>query len=42
MHAQAQLEDFYGRFGFERQGAPFLEDGIPHLLMVRAGAESAA
>lgn len=35
MHAQAHLRDFYGRWGFERAGEPFLEDGIPHVLMVR-------
>ncbi len=33
MHAQNHLAEFYGRFGFERRGATFLEDGIPHILM---------
>ncbi|MCB9831432.1 MAG: GNAT family N-acetyltransferase [Planctomycetes bacterium] len=42
MHAQAQLEDFYAAFGFRREGRPFLEDGIPHLLMRRPGDDAAA
>ncbi|MCA9319294.1 MAG: GNAT family N-acetyltransferase [Salinibacterium sp.] len=33
MHAQSHLERFYGAFGFVAEGASFLEDGIPHLLM---------
>ncbi len=33
--AQAQLERFYGDFGFARVGEPYLEDGIPHLEMLR-------
>ena len=33
--AQAHLERFYGGHGFERVGEPYLEDGIPHLEMVR-------
>ncbi|PSQ98607.1 MAG: GNAT family N-acetyltransferase [Bacteroidetes bacterium QS_9_68_14] len=35
VHAQAHLEDFYARFGFERRGAGFEEVGIPHVEMVR-------
>ncbi len=35
MHAQAYLEAFYRSFGFTVEGEPFLEDGIPHLMMVR-------
>lgn len=31
--AQAYLEDWYGRFGFVRDGADYDEDGIPHLPM---------
>jgi ElaA protein len=31
--AQAHLADFYRRFGFELDGAPYLEDGIPHVPM---------
>ena len=33
--AQAHLERFYGGWGFVRVGEPYLEDGIPHLEMVR-------
>ncbi len=35
MHAQSHLSKFYERFGFKRTGEVFLEDGIPHVLMVR-------
>ena len=35
MHAQNHLAEFYNRFGFERRGDVFLEDGIPHVLMIR-------
>lgn len=38
MHAQSHLERFYGEFGFVRDGADFLEDGIPHTpLALEAG-----
>lgn len=33
--AQSHLERWYGGFGFRRTGAEFLEDGIPHVPMVR-------
>lgn len=33
--AQEHLERFYGEFGFERVGEPYLEDDIPHLEMWR-------
>jgi ElaA protein len=33
--AQAYLEKFYQSFGFEVSGDPYLEDGIPHLHMIR-------
>jgi ElaA protein len=33
--AQAHLERFYGEWGFERVGEPYLEDDIPHLEMIR-------
>lgn len=33
--AQSYLERFYRGFGFEVVGAPYLEDGIPHLHMIR-------
>ena len=35
LHAQASAEAFYRRAGFEVQGEPFTEAGIPHLAMVR-------
>lgn len=33
--AQAHLIDFYGRFGFRSNSDTYLEDGIPHLDMIR-------
>jgi ElaA protein len=33
--AQAHLDHFYGKFGFVKTGAIFLEDGIPHTEMLR-------
>ena len=33
--AQAHLERFYSGFGFERIGADYLEDNIPHVEMLR-------
>jgi ElaA protein len=33
--AQKYLEKFYGSFGFVRDGEDYLEDGIPHLHMLR-------
>ncbi|MEC4113129.1 GNAT family N-acetyltransferase [Myroides pelagicus] len=33
--AQCYLKDFYGSFGFEPASADYLEDGIPHLDMIR-------
>jgi ElaA protein len=36
--AQAYLEKFYGDFGFVRRGEGYLEDGIPHLEMLRSPA----
>lgn len=35
--AQARLEGWYERFGFERTGPDFIEDGIPHTPMERPG-----
>lgn len=35
LHAQAHLEGFYASFGFEREGEPFEEAGIPHVAMLR-------
>jgi ElaA protein len=36
LSAQAHLENWYERFGFQRNGAPYDEDGIPHVPMQRA------
>ncbi|WP_444930514.1 GNAT family N-acetyltransferase [Microbulbifer sp. SSSA002] len=33
--AQQHLEKFYGEFGFEQVSAPYQEDGIPHIEMLR-------
>jgi ElaA protein len=35
LHAQAHLADWYARFGFVRDGADFIDDGIPHTPMRR-------
>ena len=35
MNAQTHLAPFYGQYGFEAVGKPFLEDGIPHILLKR-------
>lgn len=35
LEAQAHLAEWYGRFGFAVCGAGYLEDGIPHVPMVR-------
>jgi ElaA protein len=39
--AQAHLERFYAGFGFAAVGEPYLEDGIPHLEMLRPAALAA-
>jgi ElaA protein len=39
LDAQSYLADWYGRFGFVRDGADFVEDGIPHIPMRRGAAE---
>ncbi|QHT56408.1 GNAT family N-acetyltransferase [Cellulomonas sp. H30R-01] len=33
LHAQAHLEEWYGRLGFARAGEDYDEDGIPHVPM---------
>ncbi len=35
LDAQEHLEAWYGRFGFERSGPSYVEDGIPHVPMRR-------
>jgi predicted GNAT family N-acyltransferase len=42
LHAQVQAQNFYHRFGFEPEGAPFIEDGLPHVVMARPLAGAAA
>ncbi|MEJ5914177.1 GNAT family N-acetyltransferase [Pseudokineococcus sp. 1T1Z-3] len=37
LDAQAHLEHWYARFGLERVGEEYLEDGIPHVPMRRRG-----
>lgn len=39
--AQAHLEALYNEFGFEKQGMPYLEDGIPHIKMISLGCPQA-
>ena len=34
--AQRYLSDFYGSLGFTEAGEPYLEDGIPHVEMLKA------
>lgn len=36
LHAQAHLADWYRRFGFEAVGPEYVDDGIPHVPMLRA------
>lgn len=38
--AQAHLRNFYNALGFEAEGAPYLEDGIPHIGMRLAPAQA--
>lgn len=33
--AQARLEKFYKQHGFVKNGEPYIEDGIPHIEMLR-------
>ncbi|WP_127998954.1 GNAT family N-acetyltransferase [Piscinibacter defluvii] len=33
--AQAHLQRYYGRHGYAAVGEPYLEDGIPHIEMLR-------
>ena len=41
IHAQAYASGFYAKFGFEVSSGEFLEDGIPHVEMIRPSAASA-
>lgn len=33
--AQTYLKKFYESFGFKQEGSAYLEDGIPHIYMIR-------
>lgn len=33
--AQKYLKNFYNNLGFKEQGTEYLEDGIPHMVMIR-------
>ncbi|MBT8145281.1 MAG: GNAT family N-acetyltransferase, partial [Gammaproteobacteria bacterium] len=33
--SQQRLENFYREFGFNTVSTPYLEDGLPHVEMVR-------
>jgi ElaA protein len=33
--AQAHLQDYYGRYGFVPSSPTYVEDGIPHIDMLR-------
>ena len=35
LSAQTYLKEFYENHGFKTQGSPYLEDGIPHIAMIR-------
>lgn len=35
LHAQVQAQAFYRRLGFASEGAAFIEDGLPHVVMTR-------
>lgn len=35
LHAQSPLAGWYASYGFEQTGPEFLDDGIPHVPMVR-------
>jgi ElaA protein len=41
LDAQAHLTAFYARYGYEPSGPSFLEDGIPHVPMLRAAPQPA-
>ena len=35
LSAQTYLKEFYSSLGFKTQGEPYLEDGIPHVYMIK-------
>ncbi len=42
INAQTYLQDMYAHHGFVRDGDEFLDDGIPHVPMLRSGFQGAA
>ena len=42
INAQTYLEEMYTKNGFVRDGGEFLDDGIPHIPMLRAGLRGAS
>jgi ElaA protein len=41
LDAQAHLTQFYARYGYEPSGPEFVEDGIPHVPMIRTPSTKA-
>ena len=37
LSAQAHLQSYYDSLGFKSEGEVYLEDGIPHVAMVKRG-----
>lgn len=35
LHGQSQAEGFYKKLGYQTSSAAFMEDGIPHILMIK-------
>ncbi|MDM5239480.1 GNAT family N-acetyltransferase [Bacillus cereus] len=35
LHGQTQAEGFYGKLGYQTSSDMFMEDGIPHILMIK-------
>ena len=41
LHAQAHLKNYYAKFGYQQNGPEYIEDGIPHIPMLRAAPQPA-
>ena len=39
LNAQAHLRDYYAKFGYQQNGPEYVEDGIPHIPMIREGRQ---
>lgn len=35
LHGQTQAEGFYKKLGYQTSSSIFMEDGIPHILMIK-------